>query len=614
MFLLSFCGNALAGVPIVLEPGSGVVALAGRLEALQDRQAAYAPEAAYAEPNWQPLAGDPGFGFTRAAVWLRFELTQPGPRKEPWFLETNNALLEDVRLYVRDATGTWVEQRAGRRVAHDQWPLDTRSPVFRVDLPPGTYPAMLRLETRNSMSTSVHLWESGKFHARARDEAMAWGAFFGIYALVILFQFLFWKWTRETLSGWYVPYAGLNFFAVLLTLGYPQNALHLSNEVALAAMGLAICLVLVVGMRFSAELLELSGIMPRFSRWLFRVCAVVSGGSGALVLAGYYGPGVAIAQIASILAIVVLTGVSLKLLRRGHVPAGYFLIAFGSFYLGVLIRYLRNLGLLEPGPWTDYSVQTGSIVHMIVMCLLIIYRYNAMQVALQIEQKARQEQRDFVAMVSHEYRTPLAIISTSAQQLAANLGAPPEKTLQRCANIRAATERMSDLLDKYLSTERMEEAGQALNLAAHDPGELIGAVVAEWPIERVRLVQEDLPPKIVCDRPLFEVVLRNLLANADRHAPPDTVIDVAAAGNARGGVRIAVVNRGETIPPDELPRVFQKYFRGRASRGKPGAGLGLYLVRRIVELHGGLVSVASAGDRTEFEMTLPATAGPLKGS
>lgn len=606
LLILLLHGSAYAQLPvIVLDADIKSVSLASKMLWLQDKPAILSPDQAFLSQDWQPLAGEPGFSFTPAAIWLRFEVVQVASSETSWRLEVNNALLEDVRLYLRTTPDSWQEQRSGRAVPHSDWPLNTRSPVFALELTPGTHDVMLRLATRNSLSTSVRLWQAEHYYSSARNEAMLWGVYFGLYTLIILIQFMLWKWTKEALSGWYAPYAGLNLLGVLMTMGYPQSLFGWGGGVMTNLMGVFICTVVWLGCKFSSVQLELDKMMPRMNRLLLRTAAVMALLGSVLVLAGNYSLGVSIGQFASIIFIFVVFGISILLLYRGHTPTRFFLAAFSIFYLGILIRYLRNLGILEPGVLTDYSIQIGSLLHMLAMCFFIVYRYNALKVALGIEQKARQEQQDFVAMVSHEYRTPLAIISTSIQQLAANLDAPQEKSLKRCSNIRNAVGRMNDLLDKYLSSARLEEANQPLQVSHADPQELIKNVVSEWPPERIKLVLSRLPSVIVCDRSLLEVALRNLLTNADRHSAPDSVIEVIGTSDGKRGLRIAVVNTGEKIPSDELHRLFQKYFRGRASRGKPGAGLGLFLVKRIIDLHGGRISVTSKNGKTTFEISLP---------
>ena len=171
---------------------------------------------------------------------------------------------------------------------------------------------------------------------------------------------------------------------------------------------------------------------------------------------------------------------------------------------------------------------------------------------------------------------------------------------------------MSDLMDTYLSADRMDTTEQPLHIQACNPQQLLEEIIAEWPEGRVRLTTTKLPVEYLCDPELLQVALRNLLANADRHSAQESVIELNAAGNENGGMRIAVEDHGQGIPNDEISKLFQRYFRGRAARGTPGAGLGLFLVQRIAEEHGGQVSVKSAPGETSFEMLLPGIAATAK--
>ena len=161
-------------------------------------------------------------------------------------------------------------------------------------------------------------------------------------------------------------------------------------------------------------------------------------------------------------------------------------------------------------------------------------------------------------------------------------------------------------MDEYLSLERLENADQPARMSACDPLELLEDAAADWPDGRVVLRTQKLPSRFVCDPDLLQIALRNLLANADRHSPAETSIQLTATGDLRGGLRIEVIDQGEGLAPDELSRLFQKYFRGRAATSKPGAGLGLFMVKRIVELHGGQITVQSTlGQGSRFVIQLP---------
>ena len=226
--------------------------------------------------------------------------------------------------------------------------------------------------------------------------------------------------------------------------------------------------------------------------------------------------------------------------------------------------------------------------------------------ALAVEQLAWQQQQDFVAMVSHEFRTPLAIINTSVHHVAQSLDASQGRSLERCTNIKESARRMSDLMDEYLSLDRVESTTQALNLTLCDISEVVAGVVAEWPSNRIELIATAVPPSLQCDWKLMQVALRNLIGNGLRHSPPDAPLRLWVRGQPGGGVSIEINDTGSGIPDDEIGRVFQKYFRGRGALGKAGAGLGLYLVDRIAQMHGGRVKVQTMPDHgSRFTLLLP---------
>ncbi len=592
------CTAALAGGPVVLDPQASEIVLSGHVEWLKDDDGLLTPDAAGTSTRWQALPDDLSAGFTRAAVWLRFDVVQADQGLHDWRVEIDNSLLDDVRLYQQDKRPgprvAWLEARAGRALAHSAWPLDTRSPTFRLDLPPGRHTVLLRFQSRTPLTTGIRLWSANHFYAHERDEALVWGLFFGMYALLGLFQFVFWIWTRDAINGWYLPYAVSVFFVGVLFSGYLQNVLDIPGGVSRALSGSLATLSLVFFAKFTSSQLALHALMPRFNRWYLWLTGCMATGTIAVLLSGVHkfdSGGLQGVWLVWMTLTLVMVGF---VVRRGQHLDLVFVWAFGILLVGVVLRYTRNIGGLVPGGLAEYSLPVAAMLHMLMISLYVIYRYNALKVALVVEQSARQQQRDFVAMVSHEFRTPLAIISTSAQQITNNLDAAFDKTAKRCSNMLAATRRMTALMDDYLSLDRLETDVQPVHLQVCDLAQVLELAAAERPQGRVLLTMHDLPDAFVCDPSLLRIALHNLLGNADRHSPMEMPIELDASGDGRGGVRITVADQGEGVAVDERAKVFQKYFRGRSAQNRPGAGLGLYLVQRIATLHGGKVTVGKA--------------------
>jgi signal transduction histidine kinase len=648
LLLLAFGGYAAEATlrPVLLQANLTRVSLVQHLAWLKDESAKLTREEIAARNDFVPLQDNLSLGFTTAAVWLRFDI-QAGPQAPTqWVLEVANALLDDVRLYAPRADGSYVEQRSGEDLARGQWEIDYRNPSFYVQVDtPQVQRYYLRLWSRNAVSTAVEIWQPQAFGAATRDEAFNYGIFYGIYALIFIFHLFFWYWTRELLGGWYVGYVVLNCLAASISAGYLQRQIGLPSNASDALLAVMLCLPLGISNTFTLMQLELSRVMPRFSRIYLRVNWGICIATIVLALVVNYGVGVGLAQMTTLVCIAILIPLGVWLAWRGHRPARFFLFAFGLFYAAVILRYGRNIGYLPPNVWTEYGIQIGSLVHMVVMSLGITGRYNQIrrdmlaaqaalnqslegQVsertaklvaeiarreqqeietrrALDVEVQARLEQHNFVAMVSHEFRTPLAIINTVTQQLAHQLDAPRDKSLQRCANIRAATQRMTGMMDEFLSADRVGAALQ-LNPSTFEPRQFMHALAAEWEGDRLVLQFNQVPASCVADAGLLRVAVRNLIANAIQHSPATTPVRITVQGVPDGGLAISVSDQGAGIPADEIPKLFQKYFRGRGAQGQPGAGLGLYMVESIAALHGGAVGVESElGRGSTVVLTLP---------
>jgi signal transduction histidine kinase len=604
--LLSASVLAQGVAPITLEAGRNDVELSGHLEWLEDASARMTLAEVQAAPGWTVLPGMPNAGFTRSAIWLRLTLDQPADGRAIWILDIDDTQLDEAQLYVPQLDGEWHVRRAGRLVTRTDWPLDSRTPAFRLRLPKGQHEVYLRLQSQHALSHTLRLASLDGYLVRNSHQSLFFGAYFGIFMAVIVLQFFFWLLTRDVLSGWYMLYSLVLLTVTLLRAGYPQHFLGVYQP-NVSLLGVFINLAPLAVVRLTAVWLELHRHMPRVNLLFQSSAYVMALLTTGMLLLDNHARALQLGQVLTVLWFTVAFGIAYHLWRRKVAEARDYLQVFSIMVFWIVIRMLRNLGLLPVNFFTDNALYIGVILHLLLLSLFFIFRYKTLQSSLQREQRAREEQRDFVSMVSHEFRTPLAIINTSIQQLAANLDAPAEKSLARAQNIRNAIQRMDLLLDDYLSLDRLDSAQQALRPRVCDFYEVIEDAASDWPLGRVRIILDRLPPRFVCDPDLMRIVLRNLLANAVRHSPASTVVELDVTGQGDGSLRIKVRDHGEGIPAEEQVRLFQRYFRGRASQGKPGAGLGLHLVQRIVQLHGGSVDVQSSlGQGTTFRITLPA--------
>jgi two-component system, OmpR family, sensor kinase len=239
---------------------------------------------------------------------------------------------------------------------------------------------------------------------------------------------------------------------------------------------------------------------------------------------------------------------------------------------------------------------------------------------LTAERHLTQMQRNFVSMASHEFRTPLTIIDGHAQRLIkVGYRLRTDEINARAGKVRAAVLRMTHLIDNLLNSSRLIEGGAALYFHPQefDLRELLHEIcLLHHEIAPGCRLEEDygaarLP--MVGDPKLLSQVFNNLLSNAIKYSPGDSLIKIGADIESERAV-ITVEDNGLGIPPGDIDRLFERYFRGSNVSGIVGTGVGLNLVKMVVDLHGGDILVESTeGKGSRFTVRLP-TAPALPGS
>lgn len=230
-------------------------------------------------------------------------------------------------------------------------------------------------------------------------------------------------------------------------------------------------------------------------------------------------------------------------------------------------------------------------------------RYDA-----QRERQLREVYRDFVTMVSHQFRTPLAVIDSTVHRMVRRGPSMDEAELKtRATTIRNAVSGLSLLMDSTLTAERIDAGEMELSLRETDVATLLADIRTRYldlmPDRQIVLTLADMAP-LDCDAMLLDQAIGNLLGNALKYSPPAEPV-VIEAGEADGAVVVRVMDHGPGIPEAEKKRLFERFFRASTATMVQGSGIGLYTARQIARLHGGDITVASDGHGTTFTLTHP---------
>ncbi len=232
--------------------------------------------------------------------------------------------------------------------------------------------------------------------------------------------------------------------------------------------------------------------------------------------------------------------------------------------------------------------------------------------ALKREREVNSMKSRFISIASHEFRTPLATVlsSLSLVEKYANLH-EPEKRDKHIQRIKSSIRNLTEILNDFLSLNKLEEGKVMVNLDTFDVNELVEKVVLEIqgivkPGQKIRILPQQVPASVVLDAKLLQNVLINLLSNAIKFSPPDSIIEVetAISGNR---LHLKVRDQGIGIPEEDKKHMFERFFRSSNAGEIQGTGLGLSIVSQYVNLMKGVITFDSKiNEGTTFSIDLPA--------
>jgi signal transduction histidine kinase len=230
-------------------------------------------------------------------------------------------------------------------------------------------------------------------------------------------------------------------------------------------------------------------------------------------------------------------------------------------------------------------------------------------------------QLEFAAGLSHELRTPLTVIRSAGYNLVQGNIVSRKEVARYGTVIQQEGTRLSEIVEQALLFAQIQSGRRQYERHPVPVRLMIESVVAscrglllKYPCEMISSIAPDLPV-VTSDENALGQCMRNLLVNALKYSERDGRIEICARAvvlTRIAEIEISIVNRGRGIDRDEMPHIFEPFFRGRNAGGTPGNGLGLYMVQSIMTALGGRISATSSGDETRFFLYLPAAGMPGK--
>jgi signal transduction histidine kinase len=365
------------------------------------------------------------------------------------------------------------------------------------------------------------------------------------------------------------------------------------------------------------RLLDLKNILPKIHNLYIGSMAIMLIGA-FFVTTEYYGYFARLSFFLVVPAVGVgLIVLTMIMIREGIKP--FLAVCYLAFLVALIVGTLRISLILGGAPrsiLSDANYQIAFLFHVLLLALGFAIRILEIERdRSQAHEEARlsaidaEEQRQFVGMLSHEFRAPLEDIEKAALAVEASDAFFPDKVKERLGRIRGQSQQLAAMVNSFLVAEAFKHGILALKKDNISLETLLCGIVERYAelIPPWRLSYRVTPPGLQAelDGEMIEIAIGNLVANALRYSSPETSVRVSAAA-AAGALLISVNDQGAGMSKEEVSHMGEMYFRAQSSKGTKGTGLGLHMTKMIITAHGGSWQIDSQiGKGTRIAIRLP---------
>lgn len=570
----------------------------------------------------------PSFGYSKKTFWLRTSLPAAYFSGEQRWLQLGPPFIDRLTVYYRPygSDSPWKQKEFGDHAPARDSDLDYRESVLILAPPPtkAGYEMVFRLQSSSTLILLATLSSPQEFVRSATLDTAFWSFYFGLAVIASGIALWLAVALRRRLL-WGICLFSLNYPLVAALHGYPE---WLFGDALLPVQDYMIsCLSLVsyaTALWLHSEVFDLKKNMPRLHQLLLAAIGLNIALQISIPL-GFYGRAMQIEAGIFFIASPVLLITSWMLWRRKAVDMNTLLLGLlpPVYVVSAGLALLSVHGVI-PFHTRVYSTwQYALIIHIVTVLIITVLRVRAenrtlmrkQQLAreLQIEREASFHQRQFMGMVAHEFRTPLAILEAALE----NLRLCPTVSTQsaRLDRMQRATTRLVQLTDNCLADARLSSRDLHADRQNAEllPVIYIAATVVDLSLNHYLHVicegqtvgPQSPSPVLFIDSGLLCIAIANLLDNSVKYSASGEIrIEIY---RLQKGFEIRIGDRGPGIAPEQVEHIFERYRRGETHTTTPaGTGLGLYVARQIIQAHGGELCLAkNTADGCEFALTLP---------
>lgn len=493
----------------------------------------------------------------------------------------------------------------------------------------------------------LQAWRPDAFFRHTQRVAFVQYAYYGGLLALLLYNLFLFMSLSDVRFLFYSLYALAFGLGMLAGNGYgrlflwPDEAAFDEN-----AQAMLLSLGAVFAVAFTRSFLQTGRLAPRLDRCLLATGAVFVGIAGLLLAALWWPMPVQLLNqtlLVSALAMCVLVVLaSVHALHAGDKGARYFLVAWGVLWLGAAVASARQFGWLPSNAFTLYALQIASAAEMLLLSLALADMVHAerqrreqatgemlevlrtsetrleravqerteqLQAALANEKNMLTQYVCFGSLISHEFRNPLGIIKAQLTLARKEQQLGVLQLDKRRDLVASATQRLQALFDKWLQSDRLDGSMQSIAARALPLPEQLqrwaGAHQYLWAQHHLRWALDPAADTAWADPQLLEIAVLNLLENACKYSAPGTEVCMQTC-RGQGRVGIAVQDQGPGIAAEHHGRLFEAFYRVAPAGDVTGMGMGLSIVQRIAQAHGGSLKLDSTpGKGSRFCLWLP---------
>lgn len=590
------------------------------------------------------------FGFTKSTYWIKLTVSRKQDLPDEWIIRIPYLGLDQIDFFALDKppvkTGSVrdIKSRA----------LYNRFYVFPASFDTTPQDFYFRVKSNNSLTVPLEIIERQTFIESTQKELIIQFLYFGGMLALIIYNIQIYFALHDKTYLFYGVFGlmmGLGIFAgngFGRILFWPEQPLwdQISMSVLLS-IGASFSIL------FARSFLKTSRLTPiiDLSLKLLIACYLTVGIGLITTLWGFSNTYVWFQMLMALTApyFILISAAAIRVLILGHESAKYYLASWGFLCCGVILATLRTYDWVPTNVVTTYAIQIGLGSEMLFLSYALAYRIRferakreqaqseafkshqlmietltkseetleyqvaerttQLQCSLESEKKLHEQYVRFGAMISHEFRNPLNNIQSQADLLVREHRLGIDQFDKRMKIIAAASRQLGFLFDRWMQTDRLKNTLALRNVQPIDINiwlkDLIDRYQQSTPNHEFVFNECEMDPFLMADEALLQIAVINLLDNACKYSANNSPIFICTkiVNNLIG---IEVCDHGEGIDPSLHHTIFQEYFRVNPTHTKRGAGLGLAFVKRIADLHQGMIEVSSVlGSGATFTLWLP---------